>query len=175
MSEPIERADHRPAADVQAPAGDRGGDGAPQVAASPSLLMRRRIAAPPAMVYAAWTRPEQLARWWGPAGAETTSAELDVRVGGRFFIRFSTPDGEQHGVGGVYREVVPAERLRFDWAWQSTPERLSLVTVRLAPDGEGTLLTLIHEQFFDEQARAGHERGWTVGLDRLAAHLEAAA
>ena len=70
--------------------------------------------------------------------------------------------------------VVAGERLVFDWAWQSTPERVSLVTLRFAPDDDGTLFTLIHEQFFDEQARTGHERGWTSSLDRLAAHLEAA-
>jgi uncharacterized protein YndB with AHSA1/START domain len=146
---------------------------APEVAAPaesrPSLMLRRRIAAPPAMVYGAWTRPEQLARWWGPPGSVMRSADLDVRVGGRFFIRFATPDGEEHGVGGAYREVVPAERLVFDWAWRSTPERVSLVTLRFAPDGGGTLLTLGHEQFFDEAARNGHERGWTGCLDRLVA------
>jgi len=135
---------------------------------SPSLMLRRRIAAPPAKVFDAWTRPEQLARWWGPHDTEATSAELDVRVGGRFFIRFSMKGGDEHGVGGRYLEVVPAERLVFDWAWQSTPERRSLVTLRFAPDGDGTLLTLVHERFFDEKARDGHEHGWTQCLDRLA-------
>jgi uncharacterized protein YndB with AHSA1/START domain len=140
----------------------------------PSLMLRRRIEASPAKVYDAWTRPEQLAKWWGPAGSAFGSADLDLRVGGRFFIRFTTADGEQHGVGGAYREVMPGERLVFDWAWQSTPERVSLVTLRFVPDGDGTLFTLIHEQFFDEKARDGHERGWTVSLDRLAAHCETA-
>lgn len=156
------------------PAGGPITDASAAAEGKPSLTLRRHIKAPPAKVYDAWTRPEQLAQWWGPEGSAFGSADLDLRVGGRFFIRFATPDGEQHGVGGAYREVVTGERLVFDWAWQSTPERVSLVTLRFAPDGDGTLFTLIHEQFFDEQARAGHERGWTVGLDRLAAHLEAA-
>jgi uncharacterized protein YndB with AHSA1/START domain len=63
--------------------------------------------------------------------------------------------------------VVPNARLVFSWAWHSTPERESQVTVVLQPDGAGTLLTLHHEQLFDEAARAGHERGWIGGLDKL--------
>jgi uncharacterized protein YndB with AHSA1/START domain len=145
------------------------GPGGVAVTGRPSLMLRRRIAAAPARVFAAWTGPEQLARWWGPAGTILKRADLDVRPGGRFSIRFATPDGEEHGVGGGYLEVVPTERLVFDWAWQSTPERVSLVTLRLSPDGDGTLLTLAHEQFFDEAARDGHARGWTVCLDRLVA------
>jgi hypothetical protein len=50
-------------------------------------------------------------------------------------------------VGGVYREVVPDSRPVFSWAWHSTPERTSRVTVTVAKDGDGTMLTLHHEQF----------------------------
>jgi uncharacterized protein YndB with AHSA1/START domain len=70
-------------------------------------------------------------------------------------------------VGGVYREVVPDTRLVFTWAWHSTPERESLVTVTLAASDGGTLLTLHQEQFFNQEARDGHERGWTGTLDKL--------
>jgi uncharacterized protein YndB with AHSA1/START domain len=94
-------------------------------------------------------------------------AELDVQVGGRYRASFTTADGEYHEVGGVYREVVPNQRLVFSWAWHSTPERESLVTVTLQPDGMGTLLTLQHEQLFDQAAADGHRNGWTGSLDRL--------
>ena len=77
----------------------------------------------------------------------------------------------RHEVGGIYREVVPNSRLQFTWAWHSTPERQSLVTVTVAQDGEGTLLTLNHEQFFDEKARDDHQRGWTGTLEKLARYL----
>lgn len=143
-----------------------------QAGARPSLMLRRHIKAPPARVYEAWTRSEQLEKWFGPAGTTAASAELDVRVGGRFFIRFTMSDGEEHGVGGAYRTVEAGSRLVFDWAWQSTPERVSLVTLRFAPDGDGTLFTLIHEQFADEAARDSHANGWTGCLDRLVAHFE---
>ena len=144
-------------------AGDAG------LAVRPSLTLKRRLNAPPEKVYAAWTDPQKIARWFGPARVKpgTEQASIDARVGGRYRISFDMEDGEHSEVGGVYREMVPNERLVFSWAWHSTPERESLVTVSLKPDGEGTLLTLHHEQFFDEAARDGHQRGWSIALDKL--------
>jgi len=63
--------------------------------------------------------------------------------------------------------VVPNERLVFSWAWHSTPERESQVMVTTKPDGAGSLLSLTHEQLFDQAARDGHERGWLSGLEKL--------
>ncbi|HEY5301432.1 MAG TPA: SRPBCC domain-containing protein [Acetobacteraceae bacterium] len=137
------------------------------MSAKPSLTLKRRLNARPASVFAAWTDPEKMMRWWGPTGAEMLRAETDVRVGGRFRVVFRTPDHEEHDVSGVYRKVVPDEKLVFTWAWRTTPERESLVTVALRPDGSGTLLTLTHEQFFDEAARDRHRDGWTGTLDKL--------
>jgi uncharacterized protein YndB with AHSA1/START domain len=94
-------------------------------------------------------------------------AETDMRVGGRYTIVFQTEDGEEHYVSGVYREILQNQRLVFTWAWRSTPERESLVTILIRPDGTGALLTLIHEQFFDEAARDRHEFGWTGALNKL--------
>jgi uncharacterized protein YndB with AHSA1/START domain len=140
-----------------------------QSAAKPSLTLRRRLKAAPSKVFAAWTDPEKLAHWFGPRDtvAGSVRAEVDLRPGGRYQMNFATAGGEQHEVGGVYREIVPDTRLVFTWAWRSTPERQSLVTVTIAPDGDGSLLILHHEQFFDQKARDGHERGWTGTLERL--------
>ncbi len=141
------------------------------LAARRSLTIERRLAAPPQKVFRAWSHPLEITRWFGPARAEALSAEADARVGGRYRVGFRTPDGEQHEVGGVYREVVPDRKLAFTWAWRSTPERESLVTVLLEGDGGGTVLTLTHEQFFDEAARDRHLGGWTATLDKLEAYF----
>ena len=93
--------------------------------------------------------------------------EIDLRVGGSYTIAFSTEDGEHHEVGGTYLEVVPNERLVFTWAWHTMKERESQVTVTIKRDGDGSILTLLHEKFFDEAARDGHQRGWTGSLDKL--------
>ena len=139
----------------------------------PSLTLKRRIDATPEKVYAAWTDPEKIARWFAPAQVKVGSvkADIDLRVGGRYRISFESGDGEYSQVDGVYREVTPNARIAFSWAWHSTPERESQVTVSLQPDGGGTLLTLHHEQFFNEAARDGHARGWTELLDKLEKYL----
>ena len=141
------------------------------VTAKPSLTLKRRLSAPPEKVYAAWTEPEKIAKWFGPEQIETLRAQAAARVGGGFRIVMRGPDGEEHDVSGIYREVVPNEKLVFTWAWRSTPERESLVTVLITPDGAGSLLTLIHEQFFDEAARDRHAQGWAGCLDKLERHF----
>ena len=133
----------------------------------PSLTLKRRLKAPPGKVFAAWTDPEKMKRWMGPGEVKTMRAESDTRVGGRYRIVMQAPNGEEYDVGGVYREVVADEKLVFTWAWKTMPERESLVTVLLKPDGDGTLLTLTHEQFFDDDARDRHQGGWNGAMDKM--------
>lgn len=140
---------------------------ATQTATKPSLTLKRRLNAKPAKVFAAWTDPEKVKHWMGPGEVKALSAECDLRVGGHYRWVMRNPAGEEYDVGGVYREVVQNEKLVFTWAWKSTPERESLVTVLLKPDGDGTLLTLTHEQFFDEDARDRHQGGWTGALAKM--------
>jgi len=137
----------------------------------PSLTIKRRFNAPPAKVFAAWIDPEKVKRWMGPGEVKALSVESEPRTGGRYRWVMQAPNGEQHDVSGVYREVVPNEKLVFTWAWKSTPERESLVTVALKPDGGGTLMTLTHEQFFDEEARDRHQGGWNGAMPKLEAYL----
>ena len=140
----------------------------------PSVTLQRRYDAPPEKVYAAWTHAEMIVGWFGPSDAEQESvkAMMDVRTGGRFTISFTHANGEYSEVSGVYKEVVPNQKLVFSWAWHSTPERESQVTVLTKAEGKGTLLTLKHEQFFDQAAADGHKRGWTGTLEKLAAWLD---
>jgi Uncharacterized conserved protein len=98
-------------------------------------------------------------------------AENDLRAGGRYRIVMHAPSGEEHDVGGVYREVIPNEKLVFTWAWKSTPERESLVTITFKADGGGTVMTLMHEQFFDEAARDSHQGGWNGAFVKLEKYL----
>ena len=144
---------------------------APSLAARPGLTLTRRLRARPEKVYAAWADPQKLVQWFAQTQTQarpgSMRAELDVRAGGRYRISWFDEKGEHFEVGGVYREVVPNERLQFTWAWHSTPERESLVTVQLKPDSAGTLLIFDHEQFADETARDNHKRGWSTFFDVL--------
>ena len=141
----------------------------PRSSERPSLTITRRLRARPERVFAAWTQAEQLVQWFGPPNVKPGSieAELDARIGGRYRISFVRDDGEYFEAGGIYRDIVPNELLEFSWAWHSTPERESLVTISLKPDGAGTLMVFHHAQFFDESARDNHQRGWTSFLDKL--------
>ena len=139
-----------------------------EVAAKPSLSLVRRFNASPEAVWRAWTDPEALKHWMAPTDRHSVElAEAAVRVGGRYRLVMKAPDGELHDVSGVYREVVPNRKLVCTWAWKSTPERESLVTVLLRATPEGTELTLTQEAFFDEAARDRHQQGWIGCIDQL--------
>lgn len=144
-----------------------------RVEARPSLTLERHYPVAPEKVWRAWTDPQALAKWWGPGGQDPVSlAEVDLRVGGAFRIIFGGPEGREHECAGIYREVVPNRRLVFTWCWpNSTPERVSLVTILFAAAGGGTDFVFRHEQFFDAAARDGHRRGWTESLAKLEAFL----
>jgi uncharacterized protein YndB with AHSA1/START domain len=134
----------------------------------PVLDIERRYDAAPERVWQAWTDPQALSRWFGPGDeGSVTQADLDVRPGGRYTIAFRTQDGEEHRVSGVYEEVDKPRKLSFSWAWQSTPQRVSFVTVRLEADGAGTRMSFRHERFFDQAARDNHQRGWTATIAKL--------
>jgi uncharacterized protein YndB with AHSA1/START domain len=137
------------------------------MSARPSLTLQRRLNASPGKVFRAWTQPAQILKWMHPSGTEMLHAEVEPRVEGRFQLVMRGADGAEHAVSGRYLEVIPDAKLVFTWTWRSAPERESLVTVALRPDGDGTLLTLTHEQFADEDARDKHASGWTSGLDGL--------
>ena len=148
----------------------------PRLAEKPSLTLSRRYPVAPEKVYRAWTDPKAVSRWWGPGPGEPVSlAELDVRVGGRFRIVFGGPDGKMHECAGTYKEVVPNKKLVFTWSWpNTTPERISVVTIEFRAAGKGTDLVFRHEQLFDEKVRDDHKRGWTGSLDKLEQFLKSA-
>jgi uncharacterized protein YndB with AHSA1/START domain len=141
----------------------------------PGLTLVRRFRAPPARLWAAWTRPELMTQWFGPHHTRVEHAEAELRPGGGFRVALREDTGERHEAVGRYTEIAEPERLVFDWHWASTPERLSRVTVLLRAVEEGTELTLIHDRFADEDTAKRHTRGWTESLERLLALLDGAA
>lgn len=136
------------------------------------LRLTRRFAAPVDRVWRAWTDPQALMRWFGPAGTrQVLVADTDVRVGGAYQVGFVTEDGQSHYASGEYREVQPLRRLVFTWAWRDTPEEGSLITLEFAPSQGGTELAFLQTPFVDQATRDSHENGWAGAMDRLADHL----
>ena len=108
-----------------------------------TLTIERSFRAPPEAVYGAWTDPEALPRWFGPAGFSCRTHRIDVRVGGEWVF-----DMEGHGLTFPNRhrwtELVPpaaagAGRIAFlmDGLDGRAPKE---VTVTLSPEGTGTRL-----------------------------------
>jgi len=146
---------------------------AAKLAEKPSLTLTRRFPVAPEKVWHAWTDPQALRQWFGPGGPQPVAlAELDLRVGGRFHVVFGGPQGTEHEVEGVYREVIPNRKLVFTWTWpRTTPERESVVTVELRKVTGGTELVFRHEQLFDETVRDNHRQGWSETMVKLERYI----
>ncbi|RMH11913.1 MAG: SRPBCC domain-containing protein [Gemmatimonadetes bacterium] len=134
-----------------------------------ALQLRKHVAASPEEVFDAWTQPERMARWCCPDPNATVDVEIDLRVGGAFMIRMHI-EGGPYTASGTYREVERPRRLVYTWDWQEEAHRMgvdTVVTVEFTPVDGGTEVTLVHEGFPTEDARTGHEEGWTACLARL--------
>lgn len=133
-----------------------------------SLSLVRTIKASPEKVYAAWTEPKTLKKWMSPSDAmEVTVAETDLRVGGKYRIVMREPDGREHKVGGVYKELERGQKIVFTWVWEGDAKIETLVTIDLRKNGAGTELTLTHSKFAAEQTRDMHNQGWVGCVGRL--------
>ncbi|HVB82856.1 MAG TPA: SRPBCC domain-containing protein [Candidatus Binataceae bacterium] len=138
-----------------------------------SLTLVRQIKARPAIVFEALTTPEGIARWWGPDAGPVLFAETDVRIGGRFRVRFRMLDGTEHESTGEYLEVEESKRLVMSWQWTTGGEpdeagNLSRLSFDLEPIDSGTELTLTHARLKTEASRVSHEQGWTGAIEKLA-------
>jgi uncharacterized protein YndB with AHSA1/START domain len=136
---------------------------------APALHLSRSFAAPRERVFRAFTAPTQLAKWWGPEGFTVPACTMDVRAGGAWHTVMRSPEGKDHIVSGVYREIVAPERLVFTWAWEEDGARghETLVTIELFETPGGTRLELTHEGFENEDRRERHRHGWSGCFDCL--------
>ena len=130
--------------------------------------------APRESVFAAWTRAEHLAHWFGPRGFTIHSCEADARPGGVFRLCMRSPEGVDYWVRGTYREVITPERLVVHCTADDAKgvKRLDeVITVTLAAEGGRTRLTL-HATASGTGTEAakmlrGMEQGWSETLERL--------
>lgn len=146
------------------------------VTSEPELVMTRVFDAPRDLVFKAWTEPEHLERWQGaPRGFTVPTHEADIRPGGTYRVCMRSPEGVDHWLQGVYREVVEPERLVFTHVWldaAGNPGKETLVTITFADRGGKTELTLRQTGFKSVGSRDGHNEGWTSTFDRLAEYLQ---
>jgi uncharacterized protein YndB with AHSA1/START domain len=138
------------------------------------LVITRVFNAPRELVFRAWTDAGHAKSWWGPRDYPATHLEMDVRPGGVWRGRLrSTASGEELGLGGVFREVAPPERVVFTFAWEEEGERglETLVTVTFAEQDGKTHMTFRQTPFQSVEERDGHRGGWSSSFDRLADYV----
>ncbi len=138
------------------------------------IVMTRTFDASPELVFEALTTPKLVQRWLlGPEGWSMPRCEMDVKVGGAYrWVWRNDADGTEMGMGGVYREIVPNERLvateKFDEAWYQGE---ALGTFELTAQGGETILkqTMLYEsrEARDQALKSGMEQGVIASYDRL--------
>ncbi|MCG8383425.1 MAG: SRPBCC domain-containing protein [Gammaproteobacteria bacterium] len=128
-------------------------------------------------VFQAWTTVEDILKWFG--AKPLSSAEVDLRVGGRWAFRYDGEDGSYEMLKGEYVDIRPCERLVFTWTHEAvqpgealkvTPQ--SEVTVTFTPTEQGTTIRLVHAAIQRESGRLGVGAGWSASFQGLAAWLK---
>lgn len=158
---------------AQAATRERSQSGAAKGKADRELKLVRRFSAKPEQVFRAFADPKRLVKWWGPKGYTVPLCEMDVRPGGRWLTTMRDPEGGDHTVSGVYREIDSPNRLVFTWAWHENGKRghETLVEIVLKPHGSGTELTLTQGSFETAEGSRLHGQGWSSSFDCLAEYL----
>lgn len=151
------------------------------------LVITRVFDAPRELVWKAWTDPDYFKRWWGPKNFTSPVSKIDLRVGGRYLYCMRSPEGQDYWGTGIYREIVPLERLVLtdsfadekgnvvpashygmtgDW-----PLEL-LVTVLFEETGGKTKMTLRHIGIPSGKMSDDTQAGWNESFDKLAESLK---
>ena len=138
------------------------------------LEVRKVVRASPERLFSAWTRPDELRRWWGPIGATCTSADVDLRVGGRYRIENWFPDGKTIWIVGEFEVVAPPHKLVYTWRLDPGPDPAERVTVTFEPRDDHTEVIVVHERIPGTAAREQHEQGWVGCLEGLAEYVKGA-
>ena len=143
------------------------------------IVTERVFDAPRERVWAAFTDPEKIPRWWGLRSQQTIVVEHELRAGGRWrYVQRATDGREDAAFRGIFREVTPPERLVYTFEWEGLPGHVLVDTATFEDLGERTKV-VVHSLFHTTEERdgmlsAGMERGLNEGyamLDELLAEV----
>jgi uncharacterized protein YndB with AHSA1/START domain len=115
------------------------------------LVVTRTFDGPARLVFAAWTTPELMMRWWAPAsfGIKLVSCEIDARTGGGYRLAFEVPGmDEPMAFFGKYLEVIPNQRL----VWTNAESEDGSVTTLTLEETDGKTLLTIHDLYPSKEA-----------------------
>jgi uncharacterized protein YndB with AHSA1/START domain len=134
-----------------------------------TLEIKRLLSAAPSVAFAAFSEPNELAKWWGPQGFTIPSMEFDPRVGTTYRIEMQPPEGDSFNLIGEFRDVDPPARLAFTFVWEDPdPEDVeTLVGLSFRDLGGSTEVALTQGPFKTDARRSLHRDGWTDSFDKL--------
>ena len=148
------------------------------------LVLERTVDVPRELVWAAWTQPEHITKWFTPAPWTTPHCEIDLRPGGAFHVVMRSPEGEEFPNTGCYLEIVRNERLVWTGAlepgYRPASDRpggpVFTCIITLEAHGKGTKYTALalhrDEAGCKAHAEMGFHDGWGKALDQLVAHAK---
>ncbi len=144
------------------------------------LVLERIIDVPRELVWAAWTTPEHLKKWFTPAPWQTVECEIDLRPGGIFHTVMRSPEGQNFPNTGCYLEVIPNEKLTWTSAlspgfrpakspFPGVPVFTAIIALETHGTGTKYTATVIHENEADckTHLEMGFHEGWGKALDQL--------
>jgi uncharacterized protein YndB with AHSA1/START domain len=134
-----------------------------------TLEMTRVLPAGRSIVFGTFSRPNELAKWWGPEGFSTPSLEFQARVGESYRIEMQPPEGDRFYLTGEFREVDPPARLAYTFVWEDPdPDDVDMVVdLSFRDRGESTEVALTQGPFTTEARRRLHREGWRDSFDKL--------
>lgn len=153
------------------------------------LVITRVFDAPRELVWKAWTDLEHFRRWWGPKGFTTPFCKIDLRVGGTYRNCMRSPEGKDYWSTGVYRQIVPLERIvctdsfadekgnvvpATDYGTSADFPREMLITVTFEEQEGKTKFTLAHASLPPGKDFEDCRAGWNESFDKLAEVLATA-
>ena len=151
------------------------------------LIITRVFDAPRELGWKVWTEPAHLMRWWGPKGFTTPVCKIDFRVGGEYLNCMRSPEGQDFWSKGVFREIVPHERLVMTDSFADSEGNVvpashygmsgdwpleMLITVTFEDHSGKTKLTLMHTGLPAGENRDMAGAGWNESFDKLARELD---
>jgi uncharacterized protein YndB with AHSA1/START domain len=139
--------------------------------ADTEVMITREFDAPRHLVFRAYTTPELIKRWWTGDRGEATSAEVDLRVGGKWRYVMVANAGFEVAFHGEYLEVVPNERLVSTEVFEGAPDAEAVTTVTFTETDERTTVTIVvrhaSKENRDLHLNSGMEGGMQEALDKL--------
>lgn len=152
-----------------------------------NMVFTRVFDAPRELVWKAWTEPEHLMRWWGPATFTSPAAKIDLRVGGKYHWCMRSPEGQDFWSTGTFREISPMDRLVMTDAFSNeqgdivSPTEYGLpaetateflFSLTFEDLGGKTRMTLVHSGMPAGEMREMSLQGMNESLDKLAESLK---